>query len=258
MLACWSCLLLLSYPVGGKAQESADYYDYLTNEMGVSAVYLILNQVAFSPPDGSYCDSYGDYGERLEESLYSDKYTGVPSFSFSRRLVSDDMRYMTLMDLGLFYSKDGKYWDCPNQEWHMERIGSDSFLMDRLHKLTIAWTLRINTGKDSLDWSSVRRLPSAYARRAFNADTVLVFPLKVWKPYKEYRHCRVTVIQKNGRGCIQLCTFYTDEGEKELDNYLRSLEKMVWYRDPEDFLDFRSWSLIWDWKEGRRVWPFPV
>ena len=79
---------------------------------------------------------------------------------------------------------------------------------------------------------------SQYARQAFNADTVIIYPLKVLKKYKKkYNHCQALLLQKNSRGPICLYCFYNDKGEKKLDTYLKSLEGMFWYREPKDFIE---------------------
>lgn len=236
---CLLCLwFLFALSAIGKAQESADCYDNMANVVGTTALYLMLNQVDLSPPDGFYRMWLDPAKDKMLEGLRSKDYKFVVEMT-GVGLQCGDERFMTVIDIAGWYSKDGKYCYSPGYEWHIDRLGPDAFLIDRMQRHSIYWDFYINTGNDNPDRSVVRILSSDYARRAFNADTVLTFPLKVWRPYKKYRHCRVTVIQKNGRGHIQLYTFYTDEGEKELDNYLRSLEKMIWYRDPEDFIDFR-------------------
>lgn len=78
---------------------------------------------------------------------------------------------------------------------------------------------------------------SKYARKAFNADTVITYPLKMWEKYEnKYTHCLVILIQKRYRGCIPLYCLYTDEGAKKLNHYIKSLKKIFWYRDPKDYI----------------------
>ncbi|MCS3072168.1 hypothetical protein NXV74_15755 [Bacteroides thetaiotaomicron] len=39
---------------------------------------------------------------------------------------------------------------------------------------------------------------SKYARKAFNADTVITYPLRMWENLEnKYNHCQVMIIQKN-------------------------------------------------------------
>ena len=113
--------------------------------------------------------------------------------------------------------------------------------MNEVHESSVYCYLRHNAIKAERWTYPIHYHTTDYARRAFNADTVISFPLEVWgKPYKrKYKHALGLTIQKNGRSFIQLTILYTDKGRGKLDSYLRSLEKMIWYRDPEDFLDFR-------------------
>lgn len=37
-----------------------------------------------------------------------------------------------------------------------------------------------------------------YARKAYNADTVITYPLRMWENLEnKYNHCQVMIIQKN-------------------------------------------------------------
>jgi hypothetical protein len=74
---------------------------------------------------------------------------------------------------------------------------------------------------------------SKYARKAFNADTVITYPLRMWENLEnKYNHC-----QKKRRGCIALYCFYNDKGAKKLSHYIRSLEHVFWYREPKDYIE---------------------
>ena len=79
---------------------------------------------------------------------------------------------------------------------------------------------------------------SKYARKAFNADTVITYPLRMWENLEnKYNHCQVMIIQKKRRGCIALYCFYNDKGAKKLSHYIRSLEHLFWYREPKDYIE---------------------
>ena len=79
---------------------------------------------------------------------------------------------------------------------------------------------------------------SKYARKAFNADTVITYPLRMWENLEnKYNHCQVMIIQKKRRGCIALYCFYNDKGAKKLSHYIRSLEHVFWYREPKDYIE---------------------
>ena len=52
---------------------------------------------------------------------------------------------------------------------------------------------------------------SKYARKAFNADTVITYPLRMWENL--------------------------EKGAKKLSHYIRSLEHVFWYREPKDYIE---------------------
>ena len=77
-----------------------------------------------------------------------------------------------------------------------------------------------------------------YARKAYNADTVITYPLRMWENLEnKYNHCQVMIIQKKRRGCIALYCFYNDKGARKLSQYIRSLKKVFWYREPKDYIE---------------------
>ena len=108
------------------------------------------------------------------------------------------------------------------------------------HCKDIRFDFRWNTGQNlSLDQCPISYKSSDYARSAFNADTVLTYPLKMWKKYEnKYNNCQVMVIQKNTRGYICLYIFYNDKGKKNFEHYVKSLNGVFWYRDPKDYIEF--------------------
>ena len=111
--------------------------------------------------------------------------------------------------------------------------------MNTYHLTHIKADFLKNTGKRV---AFLSKLPityksSKYARESFNADTVITYPLKMWEKYEnKYTHCLVILIQKRYRGCIPLYCLYTDEGAKKLNHYIKSLQKVFWYRNPKDYI----------------------
>ena len=53
----------------------------------------------------------------------------------------------------------------------------------------------------------------------------------------KYNHCQVMIIQKKRRGCIVLYCFYNYKGARKLSQYIRSLKKVFWYREPKDYIE---------------------
>ena len=209
------------------AQESADYNDYLAGMTGRYSLYLMLDEVAFELPDGFWCDAFGRTDNAFLQMPGGKKNGRTSEFSLIKSANKD---FLTLMEI--------RTPSCALSSWPKGEAGAMMDLM-QYHKVTIAEYAERNSGQKNIRNFPHYYHPTAYARQAFNADTVITFPLKIWgKAYgRRYAHAQGMVIQKNRRGHILLITLYNKE--EELDSYLRSLDKMVWFRDPEDFLDFQ-------------------
>ena len=112
--------------------------------------------------------------------------------------------------------------------------------MNTYHLTHIKADFLKNTGKRVAFLSElpITYKSSKYAHESFNADTVITYPLKMWEKYEnKYTHCLVILIQKRYRGCIPLYCLYTDEGAKKLNHYIKSLQKVFWYRNPKDYIE---------------------
>ncbi|WP_106828262.1 hypothetical protein [Parabacteroides pacaensis] len=72
-----------------------------------------------------------------------------------------------------------------------------------------------------------------YAKTTFNADTVIRYKLKMygWKLQERYTDNTVFMLQKSGRGFVSLFCFYTEEGKKNFDHYMKMIENMIWFRE---------------------------
>ena len=112
--------------------------------------------------------------------------------------------------------------------------------MNTYHLEIIKGDFFVNTGERV---TSLCDLPLTYkslkyARKAYNADTVITYPLRMWENLEnKYNHCQVMIIQKKRRGCIALYCFYNDKGARKLSQYIRSLKKVFWYREPKDYIE---------------------
>ena len=222
--------LLLSLPFlspQADAQESADYYDYLASMTGRYSLYLMLDEVAFELPDGFWCDAFGRTDKAFLQMPEGKKDDRTSDFFLIKSANKDFLTLMEVHTTSSFFLS-----------WPKEEAGAMMDLM-QYHKGIIANYAELNSGQKDIRNFPLYYHPTAYARQAFNADTVISFPLKIWdkKMKRKYQHAQGMAIQKNGRGHILLITFYTDK--TELNHYLHSLEKTIWYRDPEDFLDFQ-------------------
>jgi len=72
------------------------------------------------------------------------------------------------------------------------------------------------------------------ARSKWNADSAFVFNLHL-RPEdyykKDFKHVKILLIQKKGRGYAYITSFYTDKAKEYFDKYWRRIEKTLRYED---------------------------
>lgn len=65
-----------------------------------------------------------------------------------------------------------------------------------------------------------------------NADSVYIYDLKIERPYHgKYTHRTGVVISKKDRATMVFKLFFTPEGKKNEEDYLRALSKKIWYEE---------------------------
>ena len=94
-------------------------------------------------------------------------------------------------------------------------------------------------------------------RRWFNADSVYTYPLPavdvfyrepvdpIESTLKRYVYCTGVIISKNGRAGMSLKLFFTKEGKRNEQKYLRMLRKMIWYRNDDWQFDREKHDRYW-------------
>lgn len=211
----------------------AQSYEELSDIFVHSAYSLSRNQVKFTQPaDFDLVRPGKDY----LECFHSEKYTSFNPASltnFVDKLISKDKNFVAFIEIPPVFSRDSVYIDAdPLPDLKLD--------INTSHCKDIRFDFRWNTGHNlSLDQCPISYKTSGYARSAFNADTVLTYPLKMWKKYEnKYNNCQVMVIQKNTRGYICLYLFYNDKGKMNFEHYMKSLNGVFWYRDPKDYIEF--------------------
>lgn len=211
----------------------AQSYEELGDIFVYSAYTLSRNQVKYTQPaDFDLVRSGKDY----LECFHSEKYTSFNPASltnFVDKLISKDKNFVVFIEIPPVYSRDSVYIDA-------DLLPDLKLEINTSHCRDIQFDFRWNTGQDlSLAKCPISYKSSDYARSAFNADTVLTYPLKMWKKYEnKYNNCKVMVIQKNTRGYICLHIFYNDKGKKNFENYMKLLNGVFWYRAPKDYIEF--------------------
>lgn len=211
----------------------AQSYEELSDIFVHSAYSLSRNQVKFTQPaDFDLVRPGKDY----LECFHSEKYTSFNPASltnFVDKLISKDKNFVAFIEIPPVFSRDSVYIDA-------DLLPDLKLDINTSHCKDIRFDFRWNTGHNlSLDQCPISYETSGYARSAFNADTVLTYPLKMWKKYEnKYNNCQVMVIQKNTRGYICLYLFYNDKGKMNFEHYMKSLNGVFWYRDPKDYIEF--------------------
>lgn len=226
-------LILIHISLGLYSQNSKDPYKELTNLLGHIANTLMHNQVQYTPSVDFDLHKRKSNNEERLTFLRSDKYTYYEHGVWDK-LISKDGNFITFIDVPPVYSKDSIYVYMPLAPYLKEEINT-------YHLDWVKGDFFCNTGEriHSFQNLPIHYKSPGYAQMAFNADTVITYPLKVWHKYKnKYNYCQVMIIQKNGRGFIRLVSIYNDEGKKKLDSYIKSLEGVFWYRDPKDYIEF--------------------
>ena len=195
-----------------------------------SSYMLDKNQVNYLLP-ANFSFIYLDNEETLECLRY-DK-SRICMSGFYDKIVSKDKNFVAFIYVPPVYSKDSVYIDSPLFPELKLKINTY-----HLNHILADYKWNMNNYSISLNQCPLHYHSYQYAQTAFNADTVITYPVKVWSKYeRKYDYCQVVIIQKNARGLVCLYCFYNDKGKRKWDNYLKSLAGMFWYRDPKDYIE---------------------
>jgi len=83
---------------------------------------------------------------------------------------------------------------------------------------------------------SITVLSTEEARSKWNADSAFTFTLHLSPEYyyeKDFKHLKVLLIQRKGRGYACIYSFYTDKAKENFDEYWRRIEKTLWFKDSD-------------------------
>ncbi|MFT3949026.1 MAG: hypothetical protein QM763_18825 [Agriterribacter sp.] len=87
----------------------------------------------------------------------------------------------------------------------------------------------------NFEWEKyVTYYPSNESKSKFNADTAISYLVTFKKDdyYKGiYKYMKALVLQKNGRGFVEIFCFYTESERKKLFRYWKSVERIYKYED---------------------------
>lgn len=224
-------LLLLFALLEVNAQNANEYYNRLKTQFSTfGANCLMENQVKLTLPSDHEVVKM-EKGEVLT-FMRSPAYKWPDVSWVYSKMKSKDNKFVTFIDVSSSnYSKDGIYVYTP--------LAPDLKLkIDEQHLGQINTDYSYNTGKDNAP-QNLHYKSTDDARQKCNADTIITYSMKVWKAYEEkYNRCKVMIIQKNQRGYIRLLTLYNNKDKRVFNRYQKTLEKMIWYREPNEFLNF--------------------
>lgn len=81
---------------------------------------------------------------------------------------------------------------------------------------------------------SITVLSTEEAREKWNADSAFTFTLHLSPEYyyeKNFKHLKVLLIQRKGRGYACIYSFYTDKAKENFDEYWRRIERVLRFRE---------------------------
>lgn len=208
----------------------------LQHLFGYEGYSLDRNQVQFNQPKDLifYADTLRNDWFSLE-CLFAKESPGIPN-RYHKTFLSKDSNFLTAIPSIYCRRNDSVYVD-------FELLPDIRIEINTYHLNHIKGDFIKNMGKRNI---SISNLPltyksSKYAHETFNADTVITYPLRMWDRFEnKYTHCLVILLQKRYRGIIPLYCLYTDEGAKKLRQYLKSLKRVFWYRNPKDYIEVKE------------------
>lgn len=161
---------------------------------------------------------------------------------FHNCLLSVDKEFIAYIYPGLFFdaeeaANDDIFSTKNLNALHQTRI-EDDYLYNRMTENEL-----FNRDRQTSYTIPLHYYSAEYARSTCNADSIMAYSLKVFKPVAGlYRHCKAVVIQRNGRGSVFFYCFYTDEAKDHLQDYIDALLKMFWYREPAEFIPVKKYT----------------
>lgn len=196
-----------------------------------ASYYLDKNQVQYTPSDKLSLlkkdAGYFSYAAAKD-------YKGIP-LTFREYFIPKDGSFVIYVEVAPICSTDSVHVDIefgPTLTWKI-----DEMHINRI-KADFGMNLNKKVGCIFLRDLPVSYKSSSYAKKTFNADTVITYPLKMWEVYKEkYNSCQVMIIQKKSRGYIAFYCFYNNRDKKKLNRYMKQMEGVFWYREPKDYIE---------------------
>jgi hypothetical protein len=145
-------------------------------------------------------------------------------------LESKDGKFVGIFDIAAYYLKESKKQPSVKQlnEYHFF-IGRRMLFLS--HRYIIARRLSM------ISWKTLKRKmhyqPTNYLDNKFNADTIITYKIRLKSGERfrdKYKYCEGLIFTKTGVGCAAFYCFYTKEGYKKRDEYIREIGQMFRYK----------------------------
>ena len=143
------------------------------------------------------------------------------------RLDSEDGQFLSFLSFVYFYEYHRKLYYLSHKR--KETVDAQPYWQ----RLGI---LRDYYGDDIDDsWrDSITVYSTEEARKKWNADSAFIFNLHL-RPEdyykKDFKHVKILLIQKKGRGYAYITSFYTDKAKEDFDKYWRRIEKTLRFEE---------------------------
>lgn len=102
-------------------------------------------------------------------------------------------------------------------------------ILERHHYHTMREIIKGKSWRDSITVLSTEE-----AHEKFNADSAFTFTLHLSPEFyyeKNFKHIKVLLIQRKGRGYACIYSFYTDKAQEHFDKYWRRIEKTLRFEE---------------------------
>lgn len=100
--------------------------------------------------------------------------------------------------------------------------------------------MRTSLGNEyqTLNKCPIKHYSAKVAKKKFNADHALTYPLILRNPVERKELCQAIIIQKDKRGTIKLLCYYNKMSKSKFKKYIKMAEEVFYFRDPKDFVPY--------------------
>jgi hypothetical protein len=185
-----------------------------------------------------------------DKFVFEKKYEGFKSLPRFKLMLGNnypileakDEEFVGVFDISTYIEK--RYEKKPISVRHVsiEQLNEYHFILLRC-ALFLSKGYKYPKMSNRLKWLSLKKIkravhyqPSNYLDNKFNADTIITYKIKLksGESFREkYKHCEILVFTKTNVGCTAFYCFYTKEGYKKRDEYIREIGQMFRYKEIE-------------------------